>query len=254
MGSSLPQKIGNLVQRAAHAQQLILAKDDQAFIVGIVCSADELDDFGVHRYALAAIVGHHNEGDHGLSFGENFTGALNIRAPCALTLPSAAQMRVAGQQRRWERLSHASWFSRGHWFGWLFRASAATAGAMNPVILVMSGGAIGAALRYGLSRALPVNVGGWPWPTFAANLLGGLAMGLLAAWLVRGDGAAEPLRLFLGVGVLGGFTTFSAFSLEMAQMVQRGQGMMAAAYAAVSVILALGAVFAGMMLARTIWT
>jgi CrcB protein len=157
-------------------------------------------------------------------------------------------------QRRWARLSHASWFSRAHWFGWLFRASAATAGAMNPVILVMSGGAIGAALRYGLSRALPVNVGGWPWPTFAANLLGGLAMGLLAAWLVRGNGAAEPLRLFLGVGVLGGFTTFSAFSLEMAQMVQRGQGMMAAAYAAVSVILALGAVFAGMMLARTIWT
>ncbi|MEY3834216.1 MAG: fluoride efflux transporter CrcB, partial [Pseudomonadota bacterium] len=57
-----------------------------------------------------------------------------------------------------------------------------------------------------------------------------------------------------GVGVLGGFTTFSAFSLEMAQMVQRGQGMMAAAYAAVSVLLALGAVFAGMMLARTIWS
>jgi CrcB protein len=56
------------------------------------------------------------------------------------------------------------------------------------------------------------------------------------------------------VGVLGGFTTFSAFSLEMAQMVQRGQGMMAAAYAAVSVLLALGAVFAGMMLARTIWS
>ena len=149
---------------------------------------------------------------------------------------------------------HASWLSRAHWFGWLFRASAATAAAMNPVILVMSGGAIGAALRYGLSRALPVNLGGWPWPTFAANLLGGLAMGMLAAWLVRGNGAAEPLRLFLGVGVLGGFTTFSAFSLEMAQMVQRGQGMMAAAYAAVSVILALGAVFAGMMLARTIWT
>ncbi|MFN3450908.1 MAG: fluoride efflux transporter CrcB [Sphingorhabdus sp.] len=125
---------------------------------------------------------------------------------------------------------------------------------MNPVILVMSGGAIGAALRYGLSRALPIGSGGWPWPTFAVNLLGGLAMGVLAAWLVRGNDAAEPLRLFLGVGVLGGFTTFSAFSLEMAQMVQRGQGMMAAAYAAASVILALGAVFAGMMLARTIWT
>ena len=93
---------------------------------------------------------------------------------------------------------------------------------MNPVILVMSGGAIGAALRYGLSRALPVNLGGWPWPTFAANLLGGLAMGMLAAWLVRGNGAAEPLRLFLGVGVLGGFTTFIPFSLEMAPTVQWG--------------------------------
>ncbi|MEY4574638.1 MAG: hypothetical protein RL251_760, partial [Pseudomonadota bacterium] len=93
---SLPQKIGNLVQCSAHTQQLILAKDDQAFIIGIVGGADELDDFGVHRYALAAIVGHHNEGDHGLSFGENFAGALNIGVPCALTLPSAAQEDVAG--------------------------------------------------------------------------------------------------------------------------------------------------------------
>lgn len=123
---------------------------------------------------------------------------------------------------------------------------------MNSILYVMSGGAIGAALRYGLSRALPVSSGGWPWATFAVNLLGGLAMGVLAGWLVRENEAAESLRLFLGVGVLGGFTTFSAFSLEMAQMVQRGQGMMAAGYAAVSVILALGAVFAGMMLARTI--
>lgn len=79
---SLPQKIGNLVQCSAHAQQLILAKDDQAFIIGIigiigiVGGADELDDFGVHRYALATIIGHHNEGDNGLSFGENFAGAL----------------------------------------------------------------------------------------------------------------------------------------------------------------------------------
>ena len=113
---------------------------------------------------------------------------------------------------------------------------------------------MGAALRYGLSRALPIGAAGWPWPTFVANVVGGLCMGILALWLLRGDNAAEPLRLFLGVGVLGGFTTFSAFSLEMAQMVQRGQGMMAATYAAVSVILAFGAVFAGMMLARTIWT
>ena len=124
---------------------------------------------------------------------------------------------------------------------------------MKSIILVMTGGALGAVMRFGLARALPVGASGWPWPTFAANLIGGLAMGVLAAWLLRGDNAEEPLRLFLGVGVLGGFTTFSAFSLEMAQMVERGQGMMAAGYALASVILALGAVFAGMMLARTIW-
>ncbi len=124
---------------------------------------------------------------------------------------------------------------------------------MNPIILVMSGGALGAGVRYGLTRALPVAANGWPWPTFVANVVGGLAMGVLATWLLRGDNSAEPLRLFVGVGVLGGFTTFSAFSLEMAQMVERGQGGLAAVYAAASVILALGALFVGMMLARTIW-
>jgi CrcB protein len=125
---------------------------------------------------------------------------------------------------------------------------------MNSIILVMSGGAIGAGLRYGLSRALPVGAAGWPWATFAANVLGGLAMGVLAGWVLRGDNSAEPLRLFVGVGVLGGFTTFSAFSLEMAQMIERGHGAMAAGYAFASVLLALGALFAGMALARTIWT
>lgn len=124
---------------------------------------------------------------------------------------------------------------------------------MNPIILVMSGGAIGAVLRYGLSRALPFGVAGWPWPTFAANIFGGLCMGILAIWLLRGDSAAEPLRLFIGVGVLGGFTTFSAFSLEIAQMVQRGQLGMAAAYVVASVLLALGATFAGMAAAKAIW-
>lgn len=127
------------------------------------------------------------------------------------------------------------------------------AAIMNPVILVMSGGAIGAGLRYGLSRALPMSDGGWPWPTFAANVLGGLAMGVLAAWILRGDNSAEPLRLFVGVGVLGGFTTFSAFSLEMARMIERGQTGLAAGYALASVLLALGALFAGMTAAKAIW-
>jgi fluoride exporter len=124
---------------------------------------------------------------------------------------------------------------------------------MNPIILVMSGGAIGAGLRYGLTRALPYGGDGWPWATFAVNVLGGLAMGVLAAWVLRGDNSAESLRLFVGVGVLGGFTTFSAFSLEMAQMVERGQMGLAALYAIASVLIALGALFAGMTAAKAIW-
>jgi fluoride exporter len=124
---------------------------------------------------------------------------------------------------------------------------------MNSLLLVMSGGAIGAGLRFGLWRALPVAPGGWPWPTFGANVLGGLAMGVLAAWVLRGDNSAESLRLFVGVGVLGGFTTFSAFSLEIMQMVERGQTGLAAGYALASVLLALGALFAGMTAAKAIW-
>lgn len=124
---------------------------------------------------------------------------------------------------------------------------------MYSILLVMSGGAIGAGLRFGLSRALPYSGQGWPWSTFAANILGGLAMGILAAWVLRGDNSAEPLRLFVGVGVLGGFTTFSAFSLEMARMIEQGQTGLAAGYALTSVLFALGALFAGMTAAKAFW-
>lgn len=125
---------------------------------------------------------------------------------------------------------------------------------MYSTILVMSGGAIGAGLRFGLSRALPYTGQGWPWSTFAANILGGLAMGVLAAWVLRGDNSAEPLRLFVGVGVLGGFTTFSAFSLEMVKMIEQGQTGLATGYALASVLLACGALFAGMAAAKALWT
>lgn len=124
---------------------------------------------------------------------------------------------------------------------------------MNSILYVMSGGAIGAAMRYGLSRAIPVSAGGWPWPTFIANISGGFLMGVLAGWLLRSGGSAEPLRLFVGVGILGGFTTFSAFSLETAAMIQRGQLGAAVGYAGASVLLALGATFAGMTAAKAIW-
>lgn len=77
-------------------------------------------------------------------------------------------------------------------------------------------------------------------------------MGLLAAWLWQKGEAAEPWRLLLGVGLLGGFTTFSAFSLEMAQMIERGQGMLAAIYAVASVLLALAALGAGLAIGRAV--
>lgn len=121
---------------------------------------------------------------------------------------------------------------------------------MQAYILVMTGGAIGAAARFGLARAIPSAQVGWPWPTFIANVLGGLLMGLLAAYVLRSGAVSENVRLFAGVGVLGGFTTFSAFSLEMAQMVERGELVWAGGYALASVLLALLALFAGLALGR----
>ena len=105
---------------------------------------------------------------------------------------------------------------------------------MQAYILVMTGGAIGAAARF-------------------ANVLGGLLMGLLAAYVLRNGAVGENVRLFAGVGVLGGFTTFSAFSLEMAQMVERGELALAGGYALASVLLALLALFAGLLVGRAVF-
>lgn len=121
---------------------------------------------------------------------------------------------------------------------------------MHPLVPVMAGGAIGAALRYLIGTALAAwSAAGWPWGTFAVNLAGGFAMGLLAALVLKGS-AGEGLRLFVGVGILGGFTTFSAFSLEAFQMVSRGQAGLAALYAIASVIGAIAMLAAGYGMAR----
>ena len=119
---------------------------------------------------------------------------------------------------------------------------------MHPLIPVMAGGALGAAARYLTGVAL---VARWPMGTFVVNLVGGLAMGLLMALVIKGQ-ASETMRLFAGVGVLGGFTTFSAFSLECWQMIERGQGGQALLYALASVVSAVLAVALGMTIGK-IW-
>ena len=124
---------------------------------------------------------------------------------------------------------------------------------MNSTLLVMAGGALGAGLRYHLGRLLTHGLGaGFPYGTLAANLAGGFAMGLLMGWLTRSGVGGEQSRLFLGVGVLGGFTTFSAFSLEVVNMIEREQWMMAAGYSAASVLGAVLALFAGLMMMRQV--
>lgn len=123
---------------------------------------------------------------------------------------------------------------------------------MYSYFIVMAGGAIGAALRYSFSRAIPSVEGSWPWPTFAVNIFGSLLMGILACWVLKKGASGEPLRLLLGVGVLGGFTTFSAYSLELAQLIERDQIGMAGLYAVSSIGLAIVALFAGLALGRMV--
>ncbi|MEY4270285.1 MAG: fluoride efflux transporter CrcB [Pseudomonadota bacterium] len=121
---------------------------------------------------------------------------------------------------------------------------------MLSILPVMAGGALGAALRYLVGRALPpVGVSGFPVATLCVNLIGGFAMGMLAAWLTRGGGG-EGWRLFLGVGLLGGFTTFSAFSLDAMVMIDRGAWGLFASYALLSVLGSVAALAFGMMIVR----
>jgi CrcB protein len=120
---------------------------------------------------------------------------------------------------------------------------------MQKLLLVMIGGALGAGLRYEVGRLAVRQLGpAFPWGTLAVNLAGGLAMGLLAGSIGIGE---RPAWFFAAVGVLGGFTTFSAFSLELFGMMERGQMAVALVYAGASVLGSVALLAAGWALTRS---
>jgi len=118
---------------------------------------------------------------------------------------------------------------------------------------VFLGGGIGSALRYGVGRAALAMAGpNFPLGTLVVNLLGCTLMGILVEWLAwRDTGIDASIKLFLTTGLLGGFTTFSAFALDAVALWQRGEVLTAAAYAAGSVVLSIVGFLAGMALMRT---
>jgi fluoride exporter len=118
-------------------------------------------------------------------------------------------------------------------------------------LIVFLGGGLGAALRHGVNIVAARLLGtAFPYGTLAINVLGSLAMGLIAEYFALKVGLPQRWRLFLTTGVLGGFTTFSAFSLEAALLYERGQIAGAALYVVASVVLAIGALFAGLAIVR----
>ena len=122
---------------------------------------------------------------------------------------------------------------------------------MTNLLLVAIGGAIGASLRH-LSGIAALRLMGpaFPWGTLFVNIFGSLVMGIFIAWLVKRTGVSNDIRLFFATGVLGGFTTFSAFSLDVANLVERGEMSGAVLYVLGSVLLSVLAVFMGLWFGR----
>ena len=126
---------------------------------------------------------------------------------------------------------------------------------MTSYLLVFLGAGIGGALRHGVNLGCARYCGvAFPWGTLTVNVAGSFIMGALAAWLAfrAGEGWSQPLRLFLATGILGGFTTFSAFSLDAVMIWERGEAGLAAAYVAASVGLSIAGLVAGLALVRTV--
>jgi CrcB protein len=117
-------------------------------------------------------------------------------------------------------------------------------------LIVFFGGGIGAALRHGVNLACARLGSHFPYATLIENVTGSIAMGLLAAYFAFKSGGHQHLRLFLTTGILGGYTTFSTYSLDAALLYERGELGLAALYVIGSAALAIGGLFAGLALVR----
>lgn len=125
---------------------------------------------------------------------------------------------------------------------------------MNLVLTgaVAAGGALGSVCRYLLSASVQQWAGrSFPWGTLLVNFAGCCAIGVLCVWFIERSQVGEGWRLFWMVGVLGGFTTFSTFSLEAFELAQHGRPGTAILYAASSLLLCVGGTVAGIMAARS---
>lgn len=117
--------------------------------------------------------------------------------------------------------------------------------------IVFLGGGLGAALRHGINVLVGRTFsGGFPYSTLLINITGSLIMGLVAAYFAFKGDASQHWRLFLTTGILGGYTTFSAFSLDAALLYERGAIGLAALYVLASVVLSIAGLFAGLYLVR----
>lgn len=124
---------------------------------------------------------------------------------------------------------------------------------MQLLLLASAGGAIGAGLRYLVNEAFAARgMLAFPWATLTVNVIGCLFMGLLVGMFAERSHIGPELRTFLTTGILGGFTTFSAFSMDFVRLIENGEGAPAFTYVAASVLLSIGAVFAGLWIARTV--
>ena len=117
------------------------------------------------------------------------------------------------------------------------------------IILVALGGALGAVGRYLVGLMLKT-ASGFPWATMSVNILGSFLMGLVIGWLSRQNGGSEALRLLLAVGILGGFTTFSAFSMDLFDLLQKRDMVATALYLGGSLLGGLLAFIIGFMALR----